>query len=165
MLADATTGFNARLAAIAASYGITAFAVDWDLNSTSFIQSFVDPSAVDVAPLIPADVAALLYTSLSSESHEQEGRTKFARYSGQIILHLDFYLRFDDGMEPLERNTEDIADAIEDAVIQVLRRTDADWPAGVVFNGDVASPRESIVHLADGYGQRIPFTFLFEVHV
>lgn len=160
-LSDATTGFNAAIAALASAYEITAFTINWAAGSGSFVQMFLNPDQLDTSQILEYPALAL-YTSTARESTGDGNRITGAHFSGIIHLHLDFYIKFIDEIEV--DDTESIADAIEDAVLSVLHTPTAAWPANVTYNGDFEAPRESMVQLGDGYEMRVPFILTFEVH-
>jgi hypothetical protein len=118
-LADAATGFNAKLAAVAGAYGIQAFQIDWMDGSKNFFRGFLDPNDVDesVASRYPL---VMLYAITSSNDHDSLPRT----FSGQVTLGLDFHVTWRSGNA--QRNFEDLGDAIEDAVYEVF--SDGNWP-------------------------------------
>jgi hypothetical protein len=170
-LADADEGFNARLAEVAPTYGIDPFLIDWTLPSDSFIQSHVDRAGREVSKLVTG-VTVAIYTSLSAQSREEVSKMG-GGFVMQITAHLDFEVNFKgadgEGVEATEDVTEEIADAIEDAVLLVLcdRNTStgaALWEHPYFFKGDFACARGPIVQEEDGYSQRLPFTFIYEVN-
>jgi hypothetical protein len=165
-LADATHGFNAKIAAIAASYGIAAFTINWGAaDSPNFIQSQLDTVSEGVSRLTGIRVA--LYTG-GSQTLPAEDRSKGAKYEGEIEAHLDVWVEFGGGADVTDDLTEPYADAIEDAVIEVLNPQSplrAAWQGPVYFDGTMAAIRNPVVPLEDGYQQYLSFTFIFEVSV
>jgi hypothetical protein len=164
-LADPVHGFNAKLAAIAADYGIDAFIIDWAASgSENFLQSFVEGASRDTSRLTGISVA--LYTSQSQQNRDQIV-SKGLVFSGTIQAHLDFDLKFDGGADVTDDLTEAYADAVEDAVIAVLvdRASPVAVQQPIYFRGDFSSIRGPIDQTAAGYSQLLPFTFLYEVHV
>lgn len=171
-LADEDDGFNARLAAIATDYGITPFEIDWDPDtSENFIESNLNAAAKELSHLQKINVA--IYTSLSTQSRDEVSKMG-GGFVVQLTAHLDFTLRFNPdfdstgGVEAFERLTERIADAVDDAVITVLcdRRTSTGapfWESPFHFKGDFACARDGVEQEEDGYSQRLPFTFIYEV--
>lgn len=167
-LADPTNGFNVKLAAIAASYGIAAFSIDWSATgSDSFLQSYVAGADRDLSRLSGISVA--LYTSASQQAPNPQ-RGKGYTFDGTVIAHLDFFVQFNDGVEPTEDQTENIADAIEDAILQVLCAPNsalmrAYFSGPVHYTGGFSCARGPIAQTEDGFEQLLPFTFQYEVTV
>lgn len=163
-----TYGFNSRIAAVASTYGIDPFSIDWSPDSTNFTESYVAGQSERDSKLSGIHVA--IYTSLSSQSSGGD-RPKGSVFHGEIQAHLDFTLQFREGIELTEDLTEGYADAVEDAVIAVLldpRAPNATLFCGggpITYSGDFACAREPILSLDDGYSQRLPFTFIYEVHI
>lgn len=157
-LSDVVTGFNARLAALATDYGITPFVIDFGPTSRNFLQSYLSPDQVDFSNV--ATYPAMVVYTASSENTNIE---KFRLFSGQVELYIDVYLRYRQSLE--SRDTESIADAVEDALTQILNDPLMPWPATVAYNGGFRSPREPLALLGDGYEQRIPVQLLFEVNI
>lgn len=167
-LADATHGFNAKLAAVAATYGITAFSINWAASgSGTMLQSYVDAAGREQSRL--KGISAALYTSASQQAGGVD-RAKGYAFDGQVVGHLDVFLEFDDGEEVTADLTEDYADAVEDAVIQVLVDPNSTmvrtyFAGAVMFPGNFACLRGPIEQQESGYQQLLPFTFQYEVFV
>jgi hypothetical protein len=166
-LADTDDGFNATLAAIAATYGIDPFTIDWSDGSGNFIEANLDETGARASRLVTG-VTVSLYTSESRNKSLGENRSKTAAFEGTILAHLDIRLDFRDGEDVNDDLTEDVADAVEDAIIQIL--VDPQGPfrgsfeGPVYFSGDFACLRPPIEQLAEGYAQLLPFQLLYEVH-
>ena len=175
ILANDTTGFNARLAEVATEYGIAnAITIDWTSGSANFAEVFIRPEQIEYAGLLPGDegVCALIYTS-SSITNQGEERQKPSTFSGKVLLHVDFYLKRktirllrqgadlpSDSSYSLER----LPNAIEDAFLATVMDKLADW-APVSFNGDFQCTREPFQFNGDGWQMRIPFQLLCEIYV
>lgn len=168
-LADAVAGFNAKLAAIAVDYDITPFTLNWaPSESPNFLQSFADQEAESRSRLL-RDIHAVLYTSGSTQTASGR-RSKSATFEGIIRAHLDFTVQFHDGEDITADMTEDYADAIEDVILQIFLDPHAAYAPALregplYYGGDFACQRGPIQQTEDGYSQRLPFTFLYEVHV
>jgi hypothetical protein len=175
ILADPSVGFNAHLAAIAASYGIAhPFAINWTPGSQNFFQGYVAPDHIEQTDLLPAGdgVSVAMYTS-QSQTNAGDERQKPSTFSGKILLHVDFYFRRstlnllrqgaklpgDDGGD-----LDSLPDAVEDAFLQTVMAPHAGW-SPVSFNGDFSCAREPFAFLGDGWQQRLPFILLTEVHL
>ena len=119
LLADPTAGFNTRLAALASTYGIQPFSIDWGTASKNFFRGFLDPNDVDEStpsryPLV------MLYSTGSSNDHDSMSRV----FSGPVVLGLDFHVTW--RAAGALRNFEDLGDAIEESVYAVFG--DGNWP-------------------------------------
>jgi hypothetical protein len=169
-LADATYGFNAKLAAIATAYSIDAFTLDWSAtDSDNFQQSFLDVRAEKLSRLI-RDIRAELYTSASAQRESGGERSKNSTFEGRILAHLDITLQFSEGETVTADQTEDLADAIEDVLIQIFLDPAAHYARDLregplYYGGGFACSRQPIEQAEDGFSQRLPFIFIFEVHI
>ncbi len=167
-LADATFGFNAKLAAELAAASVIGhgFTIDFGANSANFLQSYytsageVDLSAIRSWP------AMVAYTTQYQPTQVE----KFRQISGTLLLNVDVYLRFafrDVGGSAYAmegNNTEDVADAVEGAVLEVFQRRALTWPSGYTYTGNITPTREPVAQMADGYMQRLAFQLEFEVN-
>ena len=158
VLSDATTGFNARLASSAVSYGITAFTITWTTGSRNFFQGWLDPTDAETISQLFADSALCLYTSSAVNEHRQ----KPSKFSGPIVGHVDIYLKFRDGIET--DDTESICEACEAAVIECFANPAAAWPANVTFGDQFNGQWGPIQLLQDGWMRVVPCAFVFEVN-
>lgn len=158
-MSNATTGFNARLATIAAGYGVTAFTISWLAASKQFFQGYLDPAQLERSQLATFPAVAL-YTSLAEDAVEGQ---HFRLFAGPITAHVDFYRVSKAGIEV--DDTESWADAVEDAVILALNDpvTGIYGQAGIAYKGEFRSPRESIQLLGEGWSQRVPIEIICEV--
>ena len=146
-LADPDTGFNPALQALASTYGILAFPIDFTAASRNFAQCFVEPDRVEDSRLLDFP-GVTVYTTEAEDVGEPRG----IPYFGAVILAIDFYVRLREGAE---RNTEDLMDAVEDAVLLTLNNPDNVWPAGVLFGRKSKSVRMAVQPLKDGFHQLI----------
>lgn len=162
-LAHATLGFNAKFAALAASYSVDPVAIDFTAGSENFIETYLNPADIDLARFPRNPVGLALYTSLAQQVSGTEN-AKFRPFDGDAVAHLDFYIVRDGGVDLWEENTENLADAIEDAVLQCIHDPALTYFRGpVYYAGDLQSIRESAIQTEDGYAQRVPFIFQFGV--
>lgn len=158
-LQHATNGFNAKLAAVAATYGIAAFTIDWTAGSKKFFQGFLTPEAVDLSQVIEFP-ALILYTTTQASRADRE---KFGKFAGDVSAQLDFYVEFRAGMET--DLSDSYGDAIEDAILEVMAANLSIFHGlGVYWNGDYEATRDPVVQFQNGWGQRIPITLTFSVH-
>jgi hypothetical protein len=174
VLSDPVTGFNARFAAVAESYGVdNAFEIDWTPGSLNFAEVYLSPDQIEMANMLPADdgVCVLLYTSTSVTNSGDE-RQKPSLFSGKILAHVDFILKrktirlLRQGVN-LPSDTagtlEKLSNSIEDAFLSTVMDSSVDW-APVSFNGDFQCSREPFLFGGDGWQSRIPFQLMCEVH-
>lgn len=166
-LADATYGFNTKLSAEFTAASVTGhgFTIDFGATSKNFLQSYytsagdVDLSAVQTWPAI------VVYTT----QYQPTQLEKFRQISGSLLLNVDVYLRFafrDVGGSAYAmegNNTEDVADCVEGAVLEVFQRKALTWPSGYTYGGLIVPTREPVAQMGDGYMQRLAFQLQFEV--
>lgn len=159
-LVSPTFGLNAKLAAAAPGYGVTAPTFDLAAGSSQFLQGFLLPEALDLSPLIVFP-ALVLYTS---SARTESGREKFRKWTGDVQVESHFYLEQRAGRE--KDNTEVLGDLLEDAFVEVLNAARSIFEgAGVTWGGDYSCDRDPVVQLENGWAQRIPISTLFEVTV
>lgn len=149
VLSDATNGFNANLAAIAATYGVTAFTVNWTATSLNFFQSNIDPNSLDEANVVEHQPTVLLYTVAGSSLT----RTKPAQFSGDVTVNVDFWIGYSKGSLP--HDTESMADAIEDAIVTALQHPSAAWPEVVCQTGNFRADRAPVFMAGEHWRQLI----------
>lgn len=118
-LADPTSGFNATLASIAATHGVTAFTIDWSATSKQFWEAYLTPDDVDESAASKYPMA-FLHGVASDNSHDSLPRT----FSGSVDLALAFW--FTDRATSAPRTLEPLCDAVEDAVNAMF--ADGNWP-------------------------------------
>lgn len=167
IIADGVTGFNPRMEELAREYGVEPFVVDFSPNSTSFVQSAigVDSDNFAYSQMFPKPIGMCLYTVGAVNTKDQNS----GFFSGQVECRLDVYLQFSNdlrrGFDTIENgNTEDILDAIEEAVLLSLHDDAADWQ-DVTYNFDVTTARGSLKTTGDGWQQRISIVLFCGVHV
>jgi hypothetical protein len=165
-LAATSTGFNARLLALALDYGITVFGIDFTRGSSdNFLEAYVDGISAVERSQIKAFPAIVVYSSEAIFTGQEKGRG----FSGSVQFHIDAYLRFrfrDDGESGMESsNTESLANAVEDALLSVFHQSAFAWPTGVIYNRAFHGGREQVMEYADGYLQRVAIQMLFEVRI
>ena len=149
VLSDATTGFNANLAAIESAYGITAFTVDWGATSDNFFQSNVSPESLEEANVVEHQTTVFLYSVASSNL----SRTKPSQFSGDVTVNLDFWIRHAGAEIP--NDSESLADAIEDAAITAMQHPTAPWPDPVTQGGLIRFDRGPLLIGAENWRQLV----------
>lgn len=157
-LADPVGGFNAHLAAVAPTYGVQAFTIDWTAASKRFFQGFLNPDDVDQSAV--SNYPLVMLYGLSSGN---ENRQKFSLFSGTVALGLDFHLTWRAGNAL--RNFEDLCDAVEDAVYRTFN--DPAWAASygapLAYNGEIVLSRRPIELAGEHWRQTILFRLTFQV--
>jgi hypothetical protein len=153
-----TASFNSTLSALAGTYGITPFALDFSTSSIDFAVSHIEPSSIENCQF-QTFPAGCLYTSDAVD----EGEPHALSFAGKLFAHVDFYVRDREGAEGF--NTEDLFDAIEDAALTVLKNPANAWPAGVLFQRQSEMSREYLIPLGDGFATRIPIKTLFQIYI
>lgn len=140
--------FNTKLQALAIDYGIVPFEIDWTSDdSRSFAQCFIEPDQVEASQILDFP-GVTIYTTEAEDTGEPRG----VPFYGAVILAIDFYVRLRLGVE---RNTEDLMDAVEDAVMSILNDPAVTWPPGVLFGRKTKAARNSVQPLSDGFQQLI----------
>ena len=156
-----TANFNTTLAALASSYGITPFTLDFSAASINFAVSHIDENNIENCQIewsSGVSVGGCLYTSDALD----ENSVHALNFSGKLFANLDFFVRDRQGKEGF--NTEDFFDCIEDAAMNVLNDP-ASYPPGVLFQRQSEMQRGAIIPLSDGFATTIPIKTLFEVYV
>jgi hypothetical protein len=170
VLSDATVGFNVKLAALEVTYNIQPFSIDFDeTQSLNFLTGFITEDSIEMSDVIQFP-ALVMYTSRALD----DKKMMTTKFSGQVVAHLDFYLRFRALTDPQHtentfeqrRDYEALPDAVEDAVKEMLVAGRSIFnPTHGVNQIDYEVNREPIQLAGDGYTQRVAFTLGFEVHV
>lgn len=167
ILANEDSGLNARIAGLAAVYGLEALQIDFSEYSDTFVQSAlaVDTDNFQFSALFPKPLGLALYTVGAINTKDQNS----GLFSGQVEVRLDFYFQFSarlrPGMDAIEdRDTETIVDMVEEAVLLSLHDAAAAW-GQVVYNFDFQSLRGPMRPDDDGWQQRVSITLMCGVHV
>jgi hypothetical protein len=156
-LSDPTSGFNANLAAVASTYGIQPFSVDWSATSKNFFRGFLDPNDVDEST--PSRYPLVMMYAITSTNRNLQ---KFALFSGEVILGLDFHITWRAGNAL--RNFEDLGDAIEDAVYKTLNGTDFQaWGAPLTYNGQISLAKRPLELAGEHWRQTLSFRLTLQV--
>ena len=157
VLGNPSNGFNPTLAAIAADYGITPFAIDWTTGSKNLFCGFLPAGQIEISEIAEYP-AFVVYTSNAENRHTNKPKT----FSGPVVAHVDVYVKFTTGAE--QHDTESVCEAIEDAIITCIERDSAAWPPSVGYTGQYTGFWTPITLLSNGWERIIPIEMLFEVN-
>jgi hypothetical protein len=154
-------GFNDAIAANAEVYGVAPFEIDFSDSSDNFVQCYVDPDLIEIAPIMEFP-AISIYT----EDAEDGGQPFALGFGGAVSGCVDSYIRHRDGIE--SANTEDELDRIEDVVMTLFRAYT--WPlvkdvSTVTYSRRAKSQRRHFIPLGDGWGSRISIQAQFSVSI
>lgn len=162
-LLDASLGFNALINTTAATYGVAPFQLSESGAQTGLLYegTFNIPALMQAgAPVVFP--CAVLSTAKSNAAGNQAMRVTPSTFSGQVILSLDFYVKYDTGGVPLG---ESMYHAVEDAVIATFN--DPDYyipnppPPGVTYNNEIAVEQDVMGYSGTYWLQMIPCTLFF----
>jgi hypothetical protein len=163
-LADVTYGFNAKLAAIASTYGVTAWTFNFSAGSSNFLQAYLGGEDVDMTQ-IATFPAMLIYTT----GMQQSAREKLRTFSGNLICNIDIYLQYAyrlDGVSfPEQDDIEKYSDAVSDVLTEIFQRRALAWPAGVSYSYQFQFEPDPAIPLADGWRQRLACQLAFQVNL
>ena len=152
-----TTGFNDRLAAIAQTYGIDPWAVDWSADSTNFLFGRINPAQIEASSVLTYPLV-----TIDTVRSQNTNRVKFATFAGPIVVVIDVHHSWAD--ESVIADFASFLDATEDAMIASLNDQDAQsWPGNLLWNGQVATQRGPIVMAGLGWLQSLSFICNFEL--
>lgn len=169
VLGDGTNGFNAQLAAAAATYGIQPWTLDFASRpSRTVVWGYLDDAEFDVSTLVDFP-GAVIY---SVEAVDERNR-KPAEFSGFVTFVIRAYLRFralDDidtgaNQPDFDGDFEKWADATEHAILAALRAGRATFQQSGCNHSEYRADRDSIISTGDGSIQIVNFTLGFEVTV
>jgi hypothetical protein len=157
-LMDATHGFNAAMAAVAPAYGVEAIALDFSATGRRFYEGFVHPDQVENSTSMRYPVA-MLYGTIA----QNRNLTKHAAFSGQVQVIFQVWLSWRKGNAIA--NTEDLVDAVEDALVRVFQ--DHAWAAAytepLAYNGELTVARAQLEQSGEHWRQGITARLTFEV--
>jgi len=149
-LSDPDTGFNANLLAVAATYGITPWTVDWDPDSSvNFSVGQIWPDQVEESAAFTYP-----YTTIDSPASLDDSRVVSAVFAGTIALVIEVHISYPG--ESLPRALTPLAQAIEDAMFQTindLAMIGTYMSALLTYNGRW-SLQKSIITFAGGNWRR-----------
>lgn len=157
-LMDPAYGFNAAMAAVAGSYGVQPLALDFAPGANRFYEGFVHPDQVEASAATRYPLAVLYGTIAQNRNF-----TKHAVFSGQVQVVFQVWLSWRKGNAVA--NTEDLVDAVEDALVRVFNdhAWEAAYTAPLVYNGDLAIARAQIEMAGEHWRQGITARMTFEV--
>jgi hypothetical protein len=167
MLADATTGFNAQLAAIAPDYGITPFTLDFSPGSVNVVWAAYSPDTILVSEIIQFPGFAL-FTTESEEKHKIIN----SRFAGTVTAHAIAFLHFaaldapaTPGSTPdYSNDLEKYPDAVSDAFLEALNTGRPLAKPMRVNHSGFQESRDLLIPTGDGHVQIITFNLTFEVY-
>jgi hypothetical protein len=151
------TGFNDRLAAIATTYGIGAWTVDWSAESTNFLFGRVNPQAIE-------ESSVLTYPLLTIDTlrSQHTNRVKFATFAGPVQAIVEVHHSWQ--QESVLADFASWVDATEDAMVAALNDQSAQfWPGNLLWAGQVALQRGPIAMGGYGWLQTAVFACNFEL--
>jgi hypothetical protein len=167
-LGDPSTGFNAQYDAKRGDYDLPALAINWTLPSENLILGTFDPELLELVRIEswPAIVIA-------TEEATKTNAAKFSRFSGEVILTIDGYIRLravDDPSAPitaidLSGDFEKHVNCFEDAMTEALDLGRPTFQANGVNWTQFQSTRSAVSVFADGYTQRASLTLGFTIHL
>ena len=154
-LSDPVTGFNANLQAVAPTYGISAYTVDWSqTTSANFLIGQVDPSVLERS-------ASFTYpfTTIDTGAAIDDARVVSAVFAGSIALIVEVHISLED--EDFPRALNPLAQAIEDAMFATLNNLDeigVYMSAGLTYNGKWTLQKSSIAFAGNNWRRTLRFT-------
>lgn len=157
-LEDPVHGLNAQLADLAPSYGVQPIALDFTPGGNRFFESFVHPDQVEASTAMRYPLA-MLYGTIA----QNRNRTKHTRFSGPVQAVFQVWLSWRRGNAAA--NTEDLVDAVEDALVRVFQddRWEAAYTPPLVYNGEIAIARAQLEMAGEHWRQGITARLTFEV--
>lgn len=168
VLGDPSTGFNAQHAAIESAYNVPTCAIQWDLPSPNLILGTFDPELLERVRIEhwPAMV-------IGTEEATKTDGVKFSKFSGEVIVQIDGYIRLraiDNPEAPLTAldlsgDFEKHVNAFEDALTEALQFGKSTFQSNGVNWTQFQSTRSAVSVLADGYTQRASMTLGFTIHL
>jgi len=167
-LSDASTGFNAKLAALSSSYGVQPFALEFGAASKNVVYGYMDDEEIDVSQIFEFP-GAVICTTFAEDKHRIVGKT----FSGTVGAAVVIYLRYQQLDAPnygsnqpdFSNDFEKYADAVADAFSSALKDGRTLFRASNVLPSQYREDRSPVVNLGDGHTQTITFSLEFEVHV
>jgi hypothetical protein len=174
VMARLVADFATVNAAVAATYGVPALAIDFSYPSRNFLHGYLDPASFD-SSTAAIDLPGMVWY-VSEVVHE--ALAKGHRFSGTVVAHLDTYLTYRALRdEATAANTisdrlatfdpELLVNAAEESLLDTLNSEAAMAAmggAGVSLVGWRAE-RDVLDMLGDGVSQRLGLLMNFKVHV
>ena len=107
-LSDVTKGFNPNLAAVASTYGITPFEIDW-AGKTNWLFGRIDPNSIE-----SSDTLAYPVLTIDTLGSVDTGDVVTATFAGQVLAIIEIHYSW--AQEQLIPDFASVGDAIEDAM-------------------------------------------------
>jgi hypothetical protein len=164
-ISDPATGFNYWLgqACMGMDSAPTPYTINWATGSTTFWQSYVTSEQLDETSDLDDGTICLIY---GLRIGNQEGTpAKFTVFSGTVDIAVDFEISWPESFVPPD--TESLADATDDAMVQTFNAaaTIGSFGQGVIYNGLISAERGPLRQSGQGWRQRLPYRFHFELQV
>jgi hypothetical protein len=158
-LSDNTLGFNATLATICGSYGITPFTINFAPKSKNFFTGYYAPKDLVTTSNISFPLMCL-YTIKSANNNQE----KFHVFSGSVMIGLDTYIGFPSSAAPSDPET--LVDAVEDTLYNLFNSpaTQHLWTP-VSYNGDVQVNRGVLTKQGPNWLQLVRSMMTFDINV
>lgn len=154
-LSDPATGFNRNLQAVASTYGIEPWEVDWDTeNSPNFMIGQILPDQVEesVAFTYP-------FTTVDTGVVASDSRVVSAVFAGSIGLVVDIHISTRN--EALPRSLTHLAQAIEDAFFATVNNLDeigAFLTSGLTYSGKWTLQKNTVQMAGQNWRRTLRFT-------
>jgi hypothetical protein len=167
-LADGTTGFNAQLAALGQSYGITPFALEFAKPSKNVVYGYMDDEEIQISQIFEFP-GAVIYSTESVNERKIKPKT-FSGFVNQFVVMYLRYRKYEDddlmvNQPDFDGDFEKFPDAVEDAMNSALEHGRSIMAnLGVNFE-NYRADRGPIQSLGDGHVQILTFTLGMVVHV
>jgi hypothetical protein len=154
-LSDPDTGFNANLALVAPTYGITPWVVDWDPNtSVNFMIGQVNPDLME-----ESQAFSYPFTTVDTTAVVDDARVVSATFAGAIGLVVEVTLSY--ASESLPRVLTPLSQAIEDAFFATVNNLDeigVYMSALLLYNGKWALTKSTISFASQNWRRTLRFT-------
>lgn len=168
VLGDPSTGFNVQHAALEVGYGVSSCAINWVLPSENLILGAIDPEMLELLRI--ESWPALI---IATEEATKTDAVKFSRWSGDVIVNIDGYIRLRSvdalasPLTPLDLsgNFEKHVNCFEEAAMAALQAGKSAFQADGCNWVQMQSTRSLVGVLGDGYTQRSTLTLGFRIHL
>jgi hypothetical protein len=153
-LSDSVTGFNANLTAVANTYGVDAFTVDWSNTSSNFMIGQIDPNLLEQSssftyPFVTIDTATVT----------DDGRVVSAVFAGTIALIVEVHIAQE--TEDFPRLLVPLGQAVEDAFFATVNNQSqlgTYMSALLTYNGKWTLQKSSIQMSGNNWRRTLRFT-------
>lgn len=161
-LANALTGFNTVYGNVVDNYpGAGDIAIDFNLlKSYNFFQG-----RVSVDDIIATGAYKWPAMCAWASAGQNKGKQKPCTWDGAVSAGVAVYLSGQSyAASALVQNFEGWADAVEDAMIQVVNSySNQNWGSGVIYDGQIGYERPAPRKAGENWLQEVYFKMLFEV--